>query len=99
MGKIKQIWKNRIQIMEGVKNSIIRDKFVEKVAEERSKICNACTRKDIKGSSCVMPGTQPCCNLCGCSLTFKLRSLSSACPDLRWEAFITEEDEDKLNLL
>ena len=85
--------------MEGVKNSIIRDKFVEKVAEERSKICNACTRKDIKCSSCVMPGTQPCCNLCGCSLTFKLRSLSSACPDLIWEAFITEEDEYKLNLL
>jgi hypothetical protein len=85
--------------MEGVKNSIIRDAFVEKVAEERRKICDDCIRKDDEGKSCVMPGTQPCCNLCGCSLSFKIRSLSSDCPDLRWHAVISEEDEDKLNTL
>jgi len=99
MGKLGEIWKNRKQIMEGVKNSIIRDAFVEQVATERREICNACVRKDNEGSSCVVPGTQPCCNLCGCSLAFKTRSLSSECPDLRWHAVLTEEEEDKLNLL
>jgi hypothetical protein len=46
-----------------------------------------------------MPGTQPCCNLCGCSLSFKTRSLSSSCPDFRWKALISEEDEDNLDKL
>lgn len=99
MGKLGKIWKNRKQIMEGLKNSIIRDAFVEKVAAERREVCNVCPRKDDEGKSCVMPGTQPCCNLCGCSLSFKTRSLSSDCPDLRWHAVISEEDEDKLNSL
>jgi len=70
MKKLEKIWKNRKQIMEGVKNA-----------------------------TCVVPGTQPCCNLCGCSLAFKTRSLSSECPDLRWHALLTEEEEDKLNAL
>lgn len=99
MSRAAEIWKNRKQIMEGIKNSVIRDAFVEKVAEERLKVCYGCPRKDDKGKSCVMPGTQPCCNLCGCSLSFKTRSLSSDCPDLRWTALITEEDEDKLDTL
>jgi hypothetical protein len=99
MGKLEKIWHNRKQIMEGIKNSVIRDAFVEKIAADRMELCNMCVRKDTEGSSCVMPGTQPCCNLCGCSLTFKTRSLSSECPDLRWKAVITEEDEDKLDNL
>ena len=99
MGKLGKIWKNRKQIMEGIKNALIRDKFVEEVAAQRREICNACVRKDDVGTSCVVPGTQPCCNLCGCSFTIKLRSLSAECPDLRWHAVLTEEEEDKLNLL
>jgi hypothetical protein len=99
MGKLGKIWENRKQIMEGLKNSIIRDAFVEKVAAERREICDGCIRKDDEGTTCVMKGTQPCCNLCGCSLSFKTRSLSSECPDLRWYAVISEEDEDKLNSL
>jgi hypothetical protein len=82
--------------MEGIKNSIVRDKFVEEIAEKRLTICNGCVRKDEEGKSCIAPGTQPCCNLCGCSLSLKVRSLSTSCPDLRWNAVINEEDEDKL---
>jgi len=99
MGRLAKIWKNRKQIMEGVINSVIRDEFVEEIATQRLKLCNSCVRRDDEGSSCVVPGTQPCCNLCGCSLAFKTRSLSSECPDLRWHAVLTEEEEDKLNLL
>lgn len=85
--------------MEGIKNSLIRDEYVESIAEARLAICNMCVRKDVDGKSCIVPGTQPCCNLCGCSLSLKLRSLSSECPDKRWAALVTEEDEDKLNEL
>jgi hypothetical protein len=85
--------------MEGIKNTIIRDQFVEEIAAARMAECNICVKRDDEGKSCIMPGTQPCCNLCGCSLSFKTRSLSSSCPDLRWKALISEEDEDKLDNL
>jgi len=35
---------------------------------------------DNQGLSCVVTGTQPCCSICGCSLSLKLRSLDSECP-------------------
>jgi len=96
MSKLSTIWKNRKQIMEGIKNSIIRDEYVEEIAKQRLDICSTCVRKDDEGQHCLVPGTQPCCNLCGCSLSLKTRSLSTDCPDLKWKAVITEEDEDKL---
>jgi len=43
-----------------------------------------------------MPGTQPCCSLCGCNLKWKTRSLSSACDDDRWDALTDEETEDQV---
>lgn len=96
MNKLSIIWKNRKQIMEGIKNSIVLNKFVEEVAEKRLNVCNTCVRKDNTGEHCLVKGTQPCCNLCGCSLSLKVRSLSSNCPDMRWKAVISEEDENKL---
>ena len=45
----------------------------------------------------MVVGTQPCCAQCGCSLGFKLRSLSSSCPLDKWSAIMSEEEEDKLN--
>jgi hypothetical protein len=96
---LKTFWENRKAILEGVKNSIIRDEFVEEIATQRLKLCNSCVRRDDEGSSCVVPGTQPCCNLCGCSLAFKTRSLSSECPKGKWDAIATEEEEDELDNL
>lgn len=97
MSKLNIIWKNRKQILEGIKNTVMRDEFVEKIAAKRQKICDSCVRKDVEGASCIIPGSQPCCNLCGCTLKIKLRSLSTDCPDLKWGAVITEEEEDELN--
>ena len=96
MGRISDIWKNRKQIMEGIKNSVIRDKFVEQIAEDRMSICNTC---EFKGKDCAVPGTDPCCNQCRWSLGFKTRSLSSSCPEDKWKAVVSQEDEDKLNNL
>jgi hypothetical protein len=96
---ITKIWKNRKEIMEGIRNAMIRDEFVEMVAKLRSDVCDACDLKDTKGKSCAVKGTAPCCSSCGCSLAFKTRSLSSECPEGKWYAVITEEDEDQLDKL
>ena len=97
--KLKDIWKNRKQIMEGITNSIIRDEFVEEIAAERLAICNSCDEKDDVGDFCALSGTQPCCKLCGCSFKFKTRSLSSECPADKWKAVLDEADEDALEKL
>jgi len=67
----------------------------------RLNICHGCTLYDFQGEGCMVPGTQPCCNKnlggCGCSLSLKIRSLSSACPKKKWLAELTQEEEDLLN--
>ena len=52
-------------------------------------ICTECSEIDLKGSKCEIPGTQPCCGNCGCSLAFKTRSLSSECPIGEWDSLMT----------
>jgi hypothetical protein len=96
MSLLKQIWKDRNKIMEGITNTLRRDEFVEDVAKHRMEVCDACTSK---GTKCVMRGTAPCCDECGCSLAFKTRSLSSECPLGKWKALMSEEEEDKLDNL
>ncbi len=93
---LKTIWENKHKIIEGIKNSIIRDEFVEEVAAMRYSICEECPSK---GKKCAVKGTGPCCNECGCSLGFKTRSLSSDCPLGKWESLITVEEEDALENL
>lgn len=94
--KLKEIWKSRKQILEGITNAVIRDEFVEDVARVRLELCDQCPSK---GDECVVIGTAPCCNECGCSLAFKTRSLSTECPLGKWKALMTEEEEDKLDNL
>ena len=96
MNILKEIWKDRKKIIEGITNSIVRDDFVEHVASLRNDICAKCPSK---GKKCAVKGTGPCCNECGCSLAFKTRSLSSSCPLNKWTKVITEKQEDKLDAL
>ncbi len=77
---------------------------VEEIAEERMRICISCNLYDSTGVGCMLPGTQPCCDIkqggCGCSLKLKTRSLSSSCPHPegpKWSEETTEEEEDKIN--
>jgi hypothetical protein len=93
---LKTIWENKHKIIEGIKNSIIRDEFVEEVAAMRYSVCEECPSK---GKKCAVKGTGPCCNECGCSLGFKTRSLASDCPLGKWESLITVEEEDELENL
>jgi len=98
---ILQIWKSKGQILEGITNSIFKKEDVEEVAHQRMQICMDCHLYDVHGTGCMVPGTQPCCDEtkggCGCSLKLKTRSMSSECPLNKWEALLTEEEEDKLN--
>lgn len=95
------IWKNKGAILEGIKNNIFKREDVEQIATYRMSICKRCPLFDTSGEGCLVPGTAPCCDNrkqgCGCSLTFKTRSLSSACPHGHWDAELTEEEEDLLN--
>jgi len=98
-GKLTQIWSNRKVILEGIKNSAFKTEHVEQIAAERMAICEACPDLDKQGDSCLVPKTQPCCGQCGCSLEFKLRSLSSNCGNEeapRWHALLSQEEDDAL---
>ena len=62
-------------------------------------LCYSC---ELKGNKCAVSGTGPCCNECGCSLSFKTRSLSSFCPHPdgpKWKKIMSEKEEDKINEL
>jgi hypothetical protein len=87
---------NAKQIAEGVKNKIFKKDDVEAVAKLRWMECKVCPLLDKKGKSCAVNGTQPCCSDCGCSLSLKLRSLSSACPKGRWGAVMPGKVENLL---
>jgi hypothetical protein len=94
------IWKNKGQILEGIKNSVFKKEDVEQLADHRMGICVGCELFDEKGDGCMVTGTGPCCDQtkggCGCSLKFKTRSLSSACPKNKWGAEMSEQEEDLL---
>jgi len=101
-GLIK-IWKSKGQIAEGIANSIFKKEHVEEIAQQRMQICKLCSVYTEENEGCLVPGTTPCCNEkmggCGCSLSIKTRSLSSSCPltPPKWEAILSEEEEDLLN--
>jgi len=100
---LKEIFNNRNQILEGIKNNIFKKQHVEQIANIRLSICKMCEHYDESGEGCLIPGTSPCCNKntggCGCSLSIKTRSLSTNCPltSPKWDAMLTENEEDELN--
>ena len=91
------ILKQKGQILEGIANSIFTRQDVEIIAEHRMEICDDCDKIDRKGDACMVPGTKPCCSECGCSLSFKTRSLSSSCPLGKWNAEVTEEEAKQIS--
>lgn len=94
---ILKVWKNKGKILEGIKNRLFTTDDIREVAEHRLEVCNKCPHLDTEGSNCYVPGTQPCCSLCGCSMGLKAYAMSAECDDGRWQAVMTEEQEDELN--
>lgn len=97
MSTFLEAWKNRKQIMEGIANNVFKKEHVEEVYTQRKSICDSCEFKDVEGTKCAIPGTQPCCRLCGCSLSIKLRSLNTSCPENRWTAVLSDEEHVALD--
>ncbi len=95
--KYLDVFKNADKIAEGIKNNIFKKEHIEAIADERFQICLNCILFDAGGDKCMAPGTQPCCSDCGCSLAFKVRSLSSDCPKGKWHAITSEEQEELIN--
>jgi|TARA_R110000744_G_scaffold76347_6_gene151257 hypothetical protein len=95
--KYLDAFKNLDQIAEGIKNNMFKKEHIEAVVTERWKVCIHCSLFDAKGDDCLAPGTQPCCSDCGCSLAFKMRSLSSECPKGYWQSLVSEETEELIN--
>lgn len=94
--KLNQLWNNREAIIEGIANTVFKSEHIEQIAAERMAICKACPHI---GNNCIAPGTHPCCDKCGCSLAFKTRALSASCGDEenpRWDALLSQEEEDNL---
>ena len=67
--------------------------MLKQIVKLRYNHCISCKHFDNKGDKCAVNGTQPCCADCGCSLALKLRSLSSSCPQGKWNAVMDEDTE------
>ena len=88
--------KNISQVYEGVKNKLFKRDYVEQIADHRWQICKDCEYLDTEGKTCAAPGSEPCCEDCGCALMFKTRALSAACPKGKWKELMTEKEEEML---
>lgn len=88
METLIKLWKNKWLILQGFWNKTFKTDKVESVAKRRMKICEKCPEIDRVGTLCMVGGTQPCCGICGCSLSMKTRSMDSECPHPHkyWEA-------------
>ena len=60
MKDVFKIWKEKDKILEGLKNKVFKNEFVEVVSKERMSVCKKCPQLDIIGSKCLVPLTQPC---------------------------------------
>lgn len=97
MNDVIRIWKEKGKILEGIKNRVFKKADVENIAAERMKICETCPFIDPDGASCMVPLTQPCCGICGCSLGLKTRALSAHCDAGRWDAVLTQEEQEAMD--
>jgi len=95
----KRIWDNRKQILEGIKNKIFQTDSVEEISQIRLNICKGCIKYDDIGTTCLIPGTQPCCGDCGCVLALKTRSLSTGCPLFLWDKILSDKEEIEHDIL
>jgi len=91
INKILGAFGNLDKIAEGVKNKIFKKEHVEEIANIRWLDCSTCEHLDTVGDSCAVKSTRPCCGKCGCSIGFKIRSLSSDCPVGKWSAVTDKE--------
>ena len=94
---------NILHIIEGWRNHLIppevlKEKILE-VSNERLSICRRCEYNSINAPAHTwIADVYEHCTNCGCPLIAKTKCLSAGCELKRWNAIITEEEEEKLNI-
>ena len=96
INKLLKGLRNIDHIVDGIKNNMFKKPWIEEIADHRWLICKECPLLDTIGGKCAVNGTQPCCADCGCSLAFKMRSLSASCPKDKWKAHVTPAQEAEI---
>lgn len=97
--RVNQIWKSKSEIIDGIKNRIFTSETVENLSKERMTECDKCENIDREGTHCVVPGTAPCCKLCGCCLSLATRSLYYKCEMGKWENYISKSESEDLAII
>lgn len=77
---------NLRHIFTGIWNWLFGNPKIEEMAQKRMAICNDCPEFDRAGEKCYVPGTQPCCGICGCKLKWMTRVPEEQCsaPEPKW---------------
>lgn len=89
---------NLLQVYEGWRNYLFPPeelkKQIDRVAKERMKICSSCSYNS-KFHKTIRPDEH--CTECGCPLVAKVRCLSCKCGVDKWQAELTEDQEEEIN--
>lgn len=86
-------------LIEGIRNTYfpakeIREQILQ-TSKERLEVCNGCEYFS-PNANYTGPRPDVHCMNCGCNLEFKSKCLSCSCPQGKWEALITEAEEQAL---
>lgn len=88
------------QIFEGWKNHLSPDSFLQEkiftLSNERLAICKDCPFNSIVAGPINSLRFDYHCTRCGCTLIPKTKCLSCGCPEHKWEAEVTPEEEQKI---
>jgi len=101
MGLLREIWKNKDLIIDGIKNKYLTTgdikEEINKIADSRKVICSVCPFMSENAKKVFNYKTQRFdkhCTKCGCNIDLKTHSLASSCPDNppRWDAIVSEDE-------
>ena len=91
---LKQIyegWKNHINPSEYMKE------IIQQASDERLEICRACPFNSKNAENYHTIRLDEHCTDCGCPLITKTKCLTCECPQHKWDAVLTEEQEKIIN--
>jgi len=94
---MKVDWKGLAQ---GMYNSVAGKQWIKDLAAYRmSTFCGPCEHnsknaREHNGYKTIRPDDH--CIRCGCNLEWKTHQLSSACPESKWEAAVTQKEAEAI---
>jgi hypothetical protein len=87
------------EIIEGWRNNLLPKESMKEIIAEakgyRLNICNNCPKHSKFHNTPLRPDAH--CTECGCTLAAKTACLSCKCPLDKWQAYITEQEQNTLN--